>query len=342
MSADLDSSARGSGQRRTTILVVGKGVGWWEWCRDGKAYDYAPNYRFVSDPSCTDYDWLVVYDELKDPLDVRCPRERTILALDEPVSIKSYSQAYCRQFGHLLTNRPWEAERHPHYHQGRGHYMWFVGRTPQEVDAAVLPPKERLVSAICSSKQMRHTRHQARFRLMETLAREIPGLDWFGKGVRTFGKKYEVSDPYKYQVVVENHIAPHHWSEKIADAFLCECLPFYAGAPDLSDDFPKESFIPIPIDDPGEAVRIVRQAIAAGAYESRREAVLEAKRLVREKYNFWAQVIGIVESEAQQATTPVDPARPVTLYPRKTLRRRSLSAALEDGWFHLRQYLKIW
>lgn len=318
-----------------TVLVVGKGSR-----AGGGVFSYG-GYAFVSDLACPRYDWLVVYDEFAAPLALRCPRERTILATVEPYSIKVYSRAFTRQFGHLLTNRPWACERHPHYHLGRGYYRWFLGRTPQEVDATVLPPKEKLISAVCSSKQMRHTGHHARFRLVEALALEIPELDWFGHGVRPFDRKCEVTDPYKYQVVVENHIAPHHWSEKVSDAFLSECLPFYAGAPDLGDDFPPESFIPIPVDDPAEAARIIRRAMGEGAYERRREAVLAAKRLVREKYNFWAQVIALIEAERGQRVTPVDPSRPVVLLPRKTLRRRNLSAALEEGWFHLRQYCRL-
>jgi len=183
---------------------------------------------------------------------------------------------------------------------------------------------------------MRHTKHGARFELIAAMERDIPEMAWFGHGVRTFEKKYAVMDAYRYHVAVENHIAPHHWSEKLADAFLSECLPFYAGAPDLADDFPAESFIPIPIDDPVEAVRIVRAAIAAGEYEKRREAVLEAKRLILEKYNFWAQTIAVIESAGASGGEPG-----FVLRSRKAVRRRNPSAALEEGWGHFRRFLGI-
>ena len=310
----------------------------WNWgaARDPEPFAYRPGYVFTNDPDCRDYDWLVVYDELKRPCErLACPRAHTILATCEPVSIKSYSRHYTRQFGHLLTNRPAEAEAHPHYHLGRGYYRWFNDRTHPENVAVRLPAKTRTVSAVCSSKQMRHTRHHDRFELISALAREIPDLDWYGHGVKGFGRKFEVLDPYKYHVTVENHVAPHHWTEKLADAFLCECLPFYAGAPDLADDFPAESFIPIPIDDPAEAVRIVRAAIAGNAYERRREAVLEARRLVLGKYNFWAQVIEVIESSADWSLA--DGAGPGgVVYARRELRKRNLGAALEDGLGHLR------
>lgn len=304
-------------------------------------FEYGQDYVFVADPACTDYDWLVVYDEL--PSDdcgtyrngcerLRCPREHTILLTGEPVSIKRYSRAYTRQFAHLLTNRPYEAERHPGYRLGRGYYYWFNDRDYVESSRPVAVPKTKVISACCSAKQMRHTRHADRFALMKALASGVPDFDWFGRGVRGFGKKYEILDPYCYHVAVENHVAPHHWSEKIADAFLCECLPFYAGDPALTEVFPAESFIPIPIDDPQEAVRIVRAAIAAGEYERRREAVLEAKRRILEKYNFWAQVISVIESAPAEVSDPA--AAAAKIYSRRTLRRHSLPAALEDLWGH--------
>ena len=290
------------------------------------------SYEFAYDPACEDYDWLVVFDEL--PVDcevLRCPRERTILCTWEPVSIKSYSRAYTRQFGHLLTNRPPEAEGHPHYHLGRGYFLWFVHDVPN-LGAAV--DKPNVISAVCSSKRMRHTRHRDRFELVKTLATEIRGLDWYGKGVKPLDRKEDALVPYKYHVAIENHIAPHHWSEKFADAILCECLPFYAGDPALTEIFPAESFIPIPIDDPAEAVRIVREAIANGEYEKRREAILEAKRLILKKYNFWQQVIEVIESS--QPSQLSQPSRLV--YARKELRKHDLSAVLEDGWNHLRRF----
>ena len=293
-------------------------------------------YEFSYDPACADYDWLVVFDELpvkSEPL--RCPQERTILCTWEPVSIKSYSKAYTRQFGHLLTNRPPEAENHPHYHLGRGYFIWFVHDIPKTGKAT---DKPGVLSAVCSAKQMKHTKHFARFRLVSELAKAVPGMDWFGKGVKPLARKEDALTPYKYHVAIENHIAPHHWTEKFADAILCECLPFYAGDPALGEIFPKESFVPIPIDDPAETVRIVKAAIASDEYAKRREAILEAKRLLLERYNFWRQVIEVIESGAMPVREDADGT---VIYARKELRKHCLSAALEDGFDHLKRYLGI-
>ena len=294
-------------------------------------------YEFVYDSACTEYDWLVVFDELPTKCErLVCPKEQTILCTWEPVSIKSYSKAYTRQFGHLLTNRPPEAECHPHYHLGRGYFPWFVREVPKTGTAV---DKPHLLSAVCSAKQMRHTQHHARFELVRRLASAIPKMDWYGKGVKPLARKEDALTPYKYHVAIENHIAPHHWTEKFSDAILCECLPFYAGDPALTEVFPADCFIPIPIDDPAEAIRIVKTAIANGEYEKRREAILEAKRLILAKYNFWHQVVGVIESSAP--LVPQAPFPSSVIYARKALRWRSPAAALEDGWEHLKRYLRL-
>lgn len=316
-------------------------------------FEYAPGYFFTRNAACDDYDWLVVYDEMcelnvgtiRDGVEsLRCDPRHTILATWEPVSIKCYSRAYTRQFAHLLTNRPYRAEKHPGYFLGRGYFDWFVDRNYMQARDAKIPAKTKDISVVCSEKKMKGaTRHSDRFNLVTALSQGVPEMDWYGHGVKGFGKKYEVLDPYRYHVAIENHIAPHHWTEKLSDAFLCECLPFYAGAPDLADDFPADSFIPIPIDDPQEAVKIVKAAIANGEYEKRREAVLEAKRLILTKYNFWAQVIAVIEQD-RVSTDYTDFHRLCTcakIVDRKKLRKTRLSAALEEGFFHLRQYLHL-
>lgn len=321
----------------TKIKVLSK-------CRRGSAapYEYAPGYVFTEDSSCTDYDWLVGFEDIpSDRAEVLvCPRERTMFLTWEPVSVKRYSPAFTRQFGHLLTNRPPEADRHPHYHFGRGYFPWFIERDAQEVAAAVLPPKTRLLSTVCSSKQMKQTLHYQRFCLTTALKAAFPDLDWYGHGVKPMDRKIDALDPYKYHIAVENHIAPGHWTEKIADPILCECLTFYAGDPTLGEVLPSESFIPIPIDNPAEAERIIRAAIEEGAYEKRLGAIREAKRRLLEKYNFHAQIIATIEACRDQPVTPVNPARPVKIYARKALRRHNPLVALSDGWHHLVSILK--
>ncbi len=297
------------------------------------------------------YDWRVVYDEMlrhdagayKNGCEkLMCSRERTMLLTSEPTSIKRYSSAYTHQFGHLLTNRPPEADKHSHYHFGEGYYHWCYDKMYNEVVKCVLPPKTKILSVVCSAKQMAHTAHRARFTLIKNIAEAIPECDWYGYGVKPLTKKYEALDEYKYSLAIENHIAPGHWSEKIADVLLAEALPFYAGDPNLEKVLPPESFIRIPIDNPSEAIRIVKEAIANNEYEKRLPAIRAAKHLLLTKYNMWAQILKVIREVEHQPVTPVNPERPWYLKSRRALRRNPL-VALSDGWYHLCEELqRLW
>ena len=51
------------------IKVLAKGA------KIGSAsFEYEPGYEFISDPACSEYDWLVVYDELHTEGPVSAPR----------------------------------------------------------------------------------------------------------------------------------------------------------------------------------------------------------------------------------------------------------------------------
>ena len=330
----------GRGDARTVVKVFGGTV---RRFMGGADVDWGGRYRFTCDPACQDYDWLCVYDEI--PKDwpelehgrvrLRCPASHTMLLTQEPVSVKFYNSAYTRQFAVLLTNRPREAERHPGYVKGAGYMVWYTGRSFVEERGREVPEKTKGLSAVCSAKRMRHTEHANRFRLLELAQREIPGFDWFGKGVRPLKSKSDALDGYKYHVAFENHVGEGHWTEKVADALVCGCLPFYAGDPKLGDVLPEDCFVRIPVDDPAEAVAAMRRAMEGGEWERRRRAMAEARRLLFEKYNLFAQVAAAIESAPSSEVSQVVGGCVVS-------RRRTRlvpSAAFADVFHHIRRLL---
>ena len=315
------------------------GQAWWRRQLPG-AGDRWGNCRFVFDAACRDYDWLVVYDDLPVvPPDHRhrhveplpCPRENTLLVTAEPASIKTYGSAFLDQFGVVLTSHePW-ALRHAGAIRSQPALRWHYGvrmdgqRPSIDYDAlqaAPPPAKSRLVSAVTSSKRMRLTRHRSRYDFVMALRAALPDFDLFGYGIRRIDDKRDALDPYRYHVALENHVGPHHWTEKLADPFLARALPFYYGAPNAADYFPPESFIPIDIECPEAAIRVIRQALADHAYDARRDAIDEARRRVLEEYNLFAVLAR--EIGARQAQP-----RPRTLG--ATIRSRHLARVASPG-----------
>lgn len=263
------------------------------------------NCEFTFDSESRDYDWLVVYDELPKQGEVlACPAEHTLLVTVEPCSIKVYGSAYLRQYGAVLTSQePW-AIKHAGVIRTMPALMWFYGwprgdtpapyRTYDQIKAAQ-PDKSADLSVVSSTKAMGHTMHAMRYAFVEQLKAQMPEIDVFGRGIRPIDDKAEALDRYRYHIAIENHIAPHHMTEKLADTFLAGTLPFYFGAPNAADYFPPNSFIPIDIRKPDEAIATIRQSLQNDEYTKRLDAIREARRRVLEEQNLFAVLANQIE-----------------------------------------------
>ena len=265
-----------------------------------------PEMEFILDPAARSYDWFVVYDDLprnrgeRFPLGsetLTCPPENTILLTYEPSSVKYYGDDYAAQFAYVLTSHEPGTLSHAGRHDAPPVGKWLYGGAADALRHTSPPPKTKQVCVFLSAKRMGHTLHRKRFFFQKPLTRLLPELDVYGKDVRHVEKKAECLDHYRYTIAIENHVGPHHWTEKLSDSFLGYCLPFYFGCPNAAAYFPEESFIPIDIEDPHAAASTIREAMAGGEYERRLPAIVEARRRVVEEYNL-ANVVGDVIASA--------------------------------------------
>ena len=300
------------------------------------------NCRFSFDPEDSNYDWLVVYDDLPAKHGearkhrqekLACPASHTLLTTSEPSSIKHFGTTYVRQFGCVITSQEEWALPHPDRIYSQAGLHWFYGVGSQHIipfdDIVAHPPldKSHDLSMVFSPKRMRHTLHHQRFNFMRELMRLLPEMHVYGRGARPLDDKAEALDAYRYSVAIENYIGPHHWTEKLADAFLGLTLPFYAGCTNAADYFPAESFIPIDIKDPAGAARIIRQAILDKEYEKRLPAIMEARRRVLFEHNFFAVISREIEKRHHAVTQTSDHG---VIYSRHALRKKSVSHGLRN------------
>lgn len=284
--------------------------------------------RFEFDPDCQEYDWLVVYHDLPKSEHfftvehLRCPKEKTLLITGEPSSITVYGTDYLSQFGYILTfQEPW-AMKHPHcifHHPG---LYWHYGHpfdgknylNYNQIKTTPPPVKTKTISTVCSQRTGRVTLHSTRVDFTWKLKAELEELDIFGHGVNPMNDKAEALDSYKYHIAVENHVCPHHLTEKLPDAFLGYTLPFYHGAPNASDYFPKDSFIPININDYERSREIILSHIANNEYEDRLPYIREARRIVLEEQNLFAILNSQIVKKEKEISTKTEG---------KTIRNRS-------------------
>jgi hypothetical protein len=266
---------------------------------------------FIFDPVCRHYDWFVVYHDMPDYTacgkikyveDLKCPPENTIHINYEPSSITTYGKHYLRQFGHVITTQEQKHLNHPRVIPWQAGMPWFYGRSAKKNEFIAyndlykmnLSNKSRLFSTVCSTKKQHHTLHKARLNFTLKLKDEFPEMEIFGRGHKEIEDKADALNSYKYHLVIENHQAPNHWTEKLSDTYLGLCLPFYHGCPNVVDYFPQQSFIPIDINDPQEAKKIIKESIAGDEYAKRRIYIEEARRNVLTKHNLFACLAGII------------------------------------------------
>ncbi len=279
--------------------------------------------RFIADPHAKEYDWYVAIDDVPRILPgnkekLACPREHTILLTSEPSAVTRYGHNFVRQFATVITNHEAWALPHPNAIRSQTGNIWFYGKNYEEITNSPLPEKTELISTVCSSKRQAHTMHARRYDFTWKLKAEIPELEIFGHGVRFVEKKYQALDPYRFHLVIENHRAPHLWTEKLADAFLACTVPIYCGAPNVFDYFPEESLVAIDIDDFDSSLAKVRSLLEnPEEYERRLPAVLEARRRVLEEYNLPAMLHRIISQSQTRISPPGD-----ILYGRRIMRMK--------------------
>ncbi len=271
------------------------------------------NCLFTLNRSDQKYDWLVAYNNIPGAIgncskkhceEIRCPAEHTMLTTTEPSSISHYGKAFTGQFGCVLTSQePWALPHRDRIHQQAG-LIWLYGigyeGEAQSFENMIKNPpihKKHDLSLVFSEKKMRMTLHRKRFKFMQEMENHFPEMHIFGRsqGHTSLDDKTNALAPYRYSFALENHIEKHHWTEKLADAFLGLTLPFYAGCPNASDYFPEESFIPVSLKDPRGAVRVIKKAINAGEYEKRLPAIYEARRRVLYQHNLFAVLAREIE-----------------------------------------------
>lgn len=297
---------------------------------------------FTFNPLENEYDWLVVIDDVPKITPNRvekllCPKEHTILVTTEPSSITRYGRAFAKQFNYLITNQDEKFLPHPNATRSQTGNVWFYGKDYDSIVSVTHPTKTKKISTVCSNKQQGHTIHKLRYEFTKIMEERIPELERFGRGFKWIETKADALDDYEFHVAIENHHAPHVWTEKLADAFLGFTVPLYYGCPNVYDYFPKESLIPIDIDDVEGSIAKIKEIISTeGEYERRLDAVKEARRRVIEEYNLLAMINNIVEKATEKKSTGVN----YKIYNRKIMRVRHLPDLARFVFWKLNNFIK--
>lgn len=255
-------------------------------------------FEFVFTPSDEPVDAWVVYDNLREPLEQRCPRSNTLLITGEPESVRRYRPRFTGQFGKVWTSQ--EKIKHPELTRRNEAQHWHYAMrdslshgSPLNFDQLASlkqPQKTKLMSVICSNKALTPD-HQKRLEFVQLLQENFgDSIDFFGRGFHPVEDKADAIWNYRYHIVLENDHTEFFMTEKLSDAFLGWSYPIYFGGSEAYHRFPTGSFAAIDIYQPEQAISTIRCILAGNFYEDSSELLAAARENVLYKNNLFAML----------------------------------------------------
>ena len=269
------------------------------------------DYQFYINDTIEEADYWIVGDELnKDIVSCICAPENVFLTTGESAYIKLYSRSFTRQFAKVFSFQK-NLFLRSNTVKSLPMLPWFAGA--RQLDGMKVwdsenyldydyflndTPIKTLDKIVVVTSNKRYTKgHRRRLDFIEDLMKIFPGkIDLYGNGFTPIGDKYPIVSKYKYQLVMENCCYHSYITEKIADAFLCECYPLYVGAPDIDSYFPNNSFCKLDINDIDGAVNTIKTIFVEDSYSKNKQFIKESKNLILNKYNIFPAIVNIVES----------------------------------------------
>ncbi|MCM2372201.1 glycosyltransferase family 10 domain-containing protein [Aporhodopirellula aestuarii] len=277
------------------------------------------DFEFVMGPSAEDVDACVVLDNPVSSMAVTCCPQNTFFLSWEPPEIRTFNATFLNQFRWIQTCHP---TGHPGLIESQQSHPWHVGVDSDHGFAPVLdydalhamprPEKSGLISVAISAKATTPA-HRQRLEFVKHLKRRLGDqFHIYGRGHQSISDKWAALGNYRYHIAMENASRPNYITEKLSDAFLGHCFPFYFGAPNATDFFPEGSFQPIDIFNIDEAIEIICDGIQSDLDVVRRHEAEAARLAVLDELNLFPMLVGLLREKMVQG-----PKQTFTVYPKK-------------------------
>lgn len=149
--------------------------------------------------------------------------------------------------------------------------------------------------------------HRYRINFLKSFTKTFPGiLDLYGKNMGDFDlstivdykgiteKKWDALSPYRYSFAFECASEPNYFTEKLIDCILAGCMPLYWGCTNLSGFLPRNSFVELDITN-SDSIYKAMDIINSDFRERNLSALLKAKDLILNKYQFWPTIHKVIQ-----------------------------------------------
>tara|TARA_R110002110_G_scaffold296726_1_gene510927 strand:- start:150 stop:1031 length:882 start_codon:yes stop_codon:yes gene_type:complete len=166
------------------------------------------------------------------------------------------------------------------------HYSGFLEKTVSKT--------KRM--SIISSNYSQGFNYAKRHSLFKALLDTDLKIDFFGRGWDTSDFRYKGSPSnkadalldYEYSIAIENSNYKNYVTEKFFDAIVTDTVPIYLGAPNISDIYPRESFIPLDVNGSiDQTIEQIRHIFHNDEYNSRLQSLKNGKQSYYTSYNLF-------------------------------------------------------
>ena len=125
--------------------------------------------------------------------------------------------------------------------------------------------------------------------------KNLPFVNVKGRGIEDVSDKWDVLSPSKYSIAYENFQNDYYWTEKITDCFLSYTMPLYVGCNQISNFFPKSSFIQIDPNDKHIHL-FLKEIVDSKKWEQNLDALVEARNLALNHYQLFPFILSQIEA----------------------------------------------
>tara|TARA_Y100000310_G_C20663623_1_gene806213 strand:- start:1539 stop:2456 length:918 start_codon:yes stop_codon:yes gene_type:complete len=198
--------------------------------------------------------------------------------------------------------------------------VWRVKRTHNYFSSLKYEQKKKKISTITSGKTSTFG-HKFRIAFLMDMVEKYKDIDIYGRyGIEHFGLinecfKGEVNNdgyckfdgiyPYQYHLSFENSQHLNCINEKPLDCLLCWTMPIYWGCPNIDEWLPEGSYYNIKASNSKESawslideeVDKLIEFINKPPTKENIKAIDEARYLVLNKYNLWAEIEAIIDGK---------------------------------------------
>jgi hypothetical protein len=274
---------------------------------------HASGIRFSINEPIEKCDAWIIYQGLRRPEQCVVPEGKVFFFCYEPPGLHNYHPRFLRQFDRIISSHV--NLNHPDVQIRQQAQPWLAGINFDERTSSYVPrlsysdfqkfdstaKKDIELGVICSGKDL-VPGHATRRRFVEVLESTFGDRvaihgNWKDVGNNTYSgwkDKWEFISRVKRLIVLENSRVPHYWSEKLADAFLANCLPIYHGCPNVNDYFPADAFIPIHCGELEDSIATITKCLQSDLCPTQQAAIQAAKSMVLDKYNLFAEIVNLV------------------------------------------------